>query len=800
MILNYLKIAWRNLLKRKVYSFINIFGLGIGMACCLLIFMFVQDELSYDTYHEHQDKIYRVIHGSKNHDSSEFWVWENAAIGKGLRTEFPEIDKVVQFSGKADILLQDGDKLFQEEGIFFMDSTALEVFSWELLRGNPSTALSAPYSIVLSESTARKYFGEEDAFGRTLEGSDVAGRAEGGTYTVTGIIKDIPDNSHLKSNLLISLSTYRQKAPRIFEMWGYADFYTYFKVHDHFDQSAFEQKMAQYLENHGPTDRPNYEVRLESMNDIYLQSAAQRQPGETGNLSNLYVFSVIGIFILILAVINFMNLSTARSMERAKEVGIRKSIGANRRSLVFQFLSESFFIVTGAALVALAVLVLFMPLMVDLVEKELALKNMINWENAPLLLGVFIGIGLLAGAYPSMVLSAFKPVSVLKGIGLNNSQGESLKKGLVVFQFSLSIALIAGTVIVYHQMSHLQQKDMGFDKERMLVLDYNYDEQVNDKREVLKNKMEANPEILSAAFSRSVPGSYFPNAGTEIEDADGEMKMREQPVFQVGEDFITHYGLEMAAGRPYSRDYPSDMEGGLIINEAAARSYGYSNPEDIIGKKFDQWGRSGEIIGVVKDFNFTSLHREIEPLTLPLVPYASRYMSLKVKSNDLARTLQEVEETWIAVNPHRPFLYSFLDDDFNRQYQSDFRFKKLFTVFSILAILIACLGLLGLATYTAEKRIKEIGIRKVMGANTSGIVALLSKDFIKLVGIAIIIASPISWYAMNMWLEGFAYRIDISWWVFPLAGSLAILIALLTVSSQAIKAAMMNPVRSLRSE
>jgi len=800
MIFNYFKIAYRNLLKRKVYSFINIFGLGIGMACCLLIFMFVQDELSYDTYHEHRDKIYRIIHGSQNSDSSEFWVWENAAIGTGLRNEFPEIDKVVQFSGKADILLQEGDNFFQEEGVFFMDSTAFEVFSWKLMRGDPKTALSAPYSIVLTASTARKYFGEEDALGKTLEGSGSAGRSNAGDYTVTGVMEDVPENSHLQFNALLSLSTYRQAAPQIFEMWGYADFYTYFKVHDHFEQAAFEQKLSRYLENHGPTDRPNYEVRLESMEDIYLKSAAQRQPGETGNLSNIYVFAVIGIFILILAVINFMNLSTARSMERAKEVGVRKSIGANRRSLVFQFMGESFFIVAGAAFFAFIILFLAMPLMSGLMDKQLAIENMINWSNAPVLLFAFVTIGLLAGAYPALVLSAFKPVSVLKGLGLNNTHGEGLKKGLVVFQFGLSIALIAGTVIVYHQMSHLQHTDMGFDKERMLVLDYNYDEQVNDKREVLKNRMEANPAILSTAFSRSVPGSYFPNAGTEIEDADGEMKMREQPVFQVGEDFVTHYGLEMAAGRPYSPDFPSDMEAALIINESAARSYGYSNPEDIIGKKFDQWGRTGEVIGVVKDFNFTSLHREIEPLTLPLVPYASRYMSIKIKSEDLTKTIREVEDVWAAVNPHRPFLYSFLDDDFDRQYQSDFRFKKIFTVFSVLAIFIACLGLLGLATYTAEKRTKEIGIRKVMGAETSGIVTLLSKDFIKLVGIAIIIASPISWYAMDRWLEGFAYRIDISWWVFPLAGLLAIMIALLTVSSQAIKAALMNPVRALRSE
>ncbi|MDZ7646092.1 MAG: FtsX-like permease family protein [Cytophagales bacterium] len=371
---------------------------------------------------------------------------------------------------------------------------------------------------------------------------------------------------------------------------------------------------------------------------------------------------------------------------------------------------------------------------------------------------------------------------------------------LVVFQFSLSIALIAGTIIVYFQMNHILDKDLGFDKERMLILDYNYDEAVNDKREVLKTEMEASPAVLSAAFSRSVPGSYFPNAGTEIQSADGEMKRIAQPIFQVGMDFIPHYGLELVAGRSYSRDHPSDTIGGIVINEAAAKQYGYTNPADIVGKKYSQWGREGEVIGVVKDFNFISLHRNIEPLTLPLEPYACRYLSLKVKSENMTETIKQVGEVWAQLAPHRPFLYSFLDDDFNRQYKTDFVFRKLFTTFSCLAILIACLGLLGLATYTAEQRTKEIGIRKVLGANVNNIVALLSKDFIVLVVIAMLIATPVAWYAMNKWLEGFAYRVEIQVWIFALAGLAALSIAVFTISFQSIKSALMNPVTSLRSE
>lgn len=805
MIRNYFKIAWRNLLKKKVYSFINITGLGIGMACCVLIFLFVRDELSYDKYHEKKDRIYRVIHGSApaegaNPDFGTFWVWGNAPVGPLLKLDFPEIDHVVQFSGRSDILFRNGDKAYQENGVFFMDSTVFDVFSWKLIKGDPKTALAAPFSLVLTESMAKKYFGDEDPIGKTLQGSESAGRSAAGIYTVTGIMEDVPSNSHIRFNALLSMSTFRQSRPEIFDAWGYVDFYTYFLVNEQYDKESFERRIPGFIEKRRADDASQYTIAIESLNDVYLKSPVQRQPGETGSLSNIYVFSVIGVFILIIAMINFMNLSTARSLERAKEVGIRKSIGANRKSLVVQFLGESLIIVFLAALVAVIFTSLALPVMNGLTGKEFLIRNNVSWQAIPFFLGTMLVVGFLAGCYPALVLSGFKPVMVLKGIPRSHAGGAMLRKGLVVFQFGLSIALIAGTLIVYSQMDHLLDKDLGFDKERMLVLDYNYDEAVNARMEALKTEMEANPAILSAAFSRSVPGGYFPHAGTGIQGVDGEMKWESQPIFQVGSDFITHYGLEVVAGRTYSRDHPSDLEGALVINEAAARQYGYANPEDIIGKKFDQWGRAGVVIGVVKDFNYISLHRNIEPLTLPLEPFACRYLSLKVKSGNHSQAIAEVERIWKELAPHRPFLYSFLDEDFNRQYQSDLRFRKIFTIFSVLAILIACLGLLGLATYTAEQRTKEIGIRKVLGASVTGIVALLSIDFVKLVLVSIVIASPIAWWAMNKWLADFAYRIDIQWWFFAAAGVAAVLIALATVSWQAIRAAGANPVESLRTE
>jgi len=800
---NYLIIAWRNLVKKKGYSTINIFGLALGIACCLLIAMYVDYERSFDGYHSNRDRIYRVIHGSKDDKSKStksYWVWGNAPIGQALHDNFPEIDKVVQFSGRADILFTLGEKSYQEEGLFFMDSTAFDVFSWKLLRGNPKTALAAPFSVVLTESAAKKYFGDEDPMGKSLKGSDSPGRANAGEYLVTGVMKDVPANSHFRFTILLSMSTFRKSRPDIFTEWGYVDTYTYFLVNDQFDRAKFEAKVPDFLARQFKDPMNKYTIAIEPLKDMYLGTVAERQPGEVGSMANLYIFSVIGVFILAIAIINFMNLSTARSMERGKEVGIRKSIGAERRNLIAQFLGESFIIVSLSMVVAILVATLALPAMNSITGRALSINHFITLLNLAVLFVSTLLIGIVAGSYPAFVLSSFSPATVLKGMSKSGKIGITLRRGLVILQFSLSIALIAGTMIVSFQMNHILNKDMGFDKERMLILDYNYDESVNRQREVLKTEMEARPDIVSVAFSRSVPGGYFPNAYTEIVAADGQKKGMGQPIFQVGVDFINQLGLQLVAGRSYSRDHPTDTIGGLVINEAAARQYGYANPADIVGKKYSQWGREGEVIGVLKDFNFISLHRTIEPLTLPYEPFACRYVLLKVQSANLPGTIEEVHKIWARLAPHRPFLYSFLDSDFNRQYQNDFNFKTLFSLFSSLAILIACLGLLGLATYTTELRTKEIGIRKVLGANISSIVALLSKDFIVLVVVAMIIATPVAWYSMNRWLEGFAYRIDIHFWIFLLAGVAAIAVAALTISFQAIKAARGNPVTSLRSE
>ncbi|WP_350289110.1 ABC transporter permease [uncultured Croceitalea sp.] len=800
MFKNYIKIAWRNILKNKGYSIINIGGLAIGLACFLLIAIFISNELSYDKYHAKKDAIYRVIHHSNADSPDDAWVWGNAPVGPALKSDFPEILEKVQFSGRSDILLEYNNRKFQEGDCFYADASAFNVFSWPLLNGDPKTALEAPYSIVLTETTAKKYFGNENPVGKTIEG--IGGRAADGTYTVTGVMKDVPQNSHFSFDVLMSMSSFYQTRPGIFDSWGYVDFYTYVLVSNNFSQGAFESKIPDFLRKHiepEVAEQYYYSFSLESMNEIYLYSEADRQPGETGSLSNIYVFAIIGLFILVIASINFMNLATARSLERAKEVGIRKVIGAERKGLIYQFLGESLILVLFASLLGLLIAVVALPWLSSLTGKTFTMASFITVPILLLYFGTTLSTGLFAGSYPAFILSGFRPVSVLKGAFRTSTQGANLRKALVILQFSISIALIASTVVVYYQLGFMLNKDMGFDKDQQLILDFNWDGQVLGNVEAIKGEFLALADVNSVSLSRTVPSSHFPAAGTDIETYEGKMQNFTPYIYEVDNNFIQHYNIDVVAGRAFSPEFPTDSISSLIINEAAAKEFGYNDPNLIIGKKFQQWGREGTIVGVVKDFNYISLHQKVAPLTLRQVPYG-RYLSLRISSNNYKEAIAAIEKKWSVLAPHRPFLYSFLDEAFNKQYIADIRFRKLFTVFSCLAIFIACLGLFGLATYSAMLRTKEIGIRKVLGAEVSTIVALLSKDFIKLVAIAILIAIPFSWYAMRQWLNEYAYKIDVEWWVFLLAGAIALSIAIITVGFHAFKSANNNPIKSLRTE
>jgi putative ABC transport system permease protein len=802
MLKHFIKIAWRNLIRRKAYSIINITGLAVGMACCLLISHYVQHELSFDRYNQNFDRIYRVTHAFRNSQEGEklppptpeqYQVWGCAPVGPALKADFPAIDKLVQFTSPYDLLLQYQNTRIQQDNLLFMDSSAFDIFSWKLLAGNPHTALVAPNSIVLTKSVAEKFFGENDPVGKSLKVNNNE------SFLVTGVMEDVPSNSHFNFNGLISMTTFRKWRAEIFDWWGYVDFYTYFTIKKNADIHSISSKIPSFLKRHN-TDI-NYTIQFEPLKDAYLHSVAARQPGTTGSLTNIYIFALIAFFILVIACINFMNLSTARSMERAKEVGVRKVLGAVYAGLIRQFLSESVMIAFIAASIAVVIAHFTLPMVGDLAGKDFKAANLFTWQMLAWVIVFTIITGLFAGIYPAWFLSRFRTMLVLKGVFYSTGRGIALRKLLVILQFTISMALIAGTGIIFSQLNHLRSHELGFRKDQVMVIDFGSDQLVQQKIESIKNSLASHPSVISIAASRAVPGEFLPNAYTEIQGPDGQMKNNDPLIYEIDFDFIPTFQIPLVAGRAYSRDFPADSSRSMIINEAAARQFGYSNPADAVGKKFSQWGREGTIIGVLKDFNFRSLHLPVEPLTLRYgYPEDLGRISLLLKPENIQKTISDLKQIWDRESPQRPFQYSFLDESFQRQYEADSHFGNIFSLFSCLAIFIACLGLFGLATFTAEQRTKEIGIRKVLGSSVSAIVALISKDFITLVIIAIVIAIPVTWWAMNEWLNDFAYRVKIGPGIFIGASAIALFIALVTISWQSVKAALANPVNSLRNE
>jgi putative ABC transport system permease protein len=803
MIHHFFQIAWRNLVKRKLYSFINIAGLAVGMTCCLLITLYIKNELSYDQYHVKKDRIYRVLQTFRSVKEGvnpgpptpeDFWVWGCAPVGPALQADFPEIEKVVRFMSPASLLLQHGEKRFQQDNVVFMDSTAFSVFSWKMIFGDPHTALTAPNSIVLTKTVSAKFFGDANPVGQSLRVDN------GDNFLITGVMEDVPPNSQINFNGLISMSTEKKYRSDIFDEWGYVDFYTYLLLKENTNIEALQAQSAAFVKKHNPNDK-GYVISFEKMTDAYLHSAAIRQPGPTGSRLNVILFSCIAIFIMLIACINFMNLSTARSLERAKEVGVRKVLGVRPRSLMWQFLIESILMSLAAAAIALTLARPGISLIETLSGKDLSHSHFFTPVMWMYMLVFAVVVGILAGIYPASFLSGFKAITVLKGKFNPSREGISLRKALVVFQFTLSIALIAGTIIVYTQLKYVNRHDLGFQKDQIVIVNFEGDGKVEQNIEAIKKSLADQPGVVSVAASRAVPGEFLPNAGTQIEGPDGQMQQQGPFIYEIDFDFIPVFHIPLVAGRNYSRAFLSDSAHSMVINEAAAKLYGYAKPTDAVGKKFSQWGRTGTIIGVVKDFNFRSLHQAVEPLTLRYgYPYNLNRIAVSVKGNNVQATLMRLKKAWDLMAPQRPFMYHFLDESFSEQYEADQHFGKLFTFFSYLAICIACLGLFGLSTFMAQQRVKEIGVRKVLGSSISGIVLLLSKDFIKLILVALVIATPLCFWAMNQWLQGFAYRISIGPVVFLEAGMISLGVALLTMAWQSVKAATRNPVNSLRSE
>lgn len=808
MLKNYLKIAFRNLSRNKLYSSINIFGLAAGLAVCLLIMLYIFDELSYDHHHKDADRTYRLAYVTGTGDS---WSAQPAPVAFALKAEMPEVDQVtrlLKIPNMDKILLQyersQDTRRFSESNGYYVDSTFFQLFTYDFSHGNAMTALSEPNSLVISESIAAKMFGTEDPIGKPLKLALPFGDL---VYTVQGVFKE-NHKSHIPAHFFMSMRN-TDVGTWVATQTSWATnniFHTYVKLKPGTDAHTFEKRMTAFMERHeGPELKAAGFIKhhfIQRMKDIYLHSAIGNEIAPNGNIRYLYIMGSIAAFILFIACINFMNLSTARSEKRAREVGVRKVIGAGRASLVRQFLGESFLLCLISLMFALAFTQLLLPLFNQLTQKDLQL-----FQNPSLVLwiaGLAIFTGLLSGLYPAFYLSSFMPAKVLKGKIVNSWSATVLRKGLVVFQFSISVALILGAIVIGSQLDFMKKQDLGFKKDQQLILPLS-------SKEIAKNYTALKGELLKTpGISTVTSGSTYPGI-RNIEDmlfyGEGRAATDNTDISTaaIEDDYFETLGLKLLYGRTFYRNSQADSAN-LILNETAVKRLGY-DPAKAVGRmvNYDFHGTHNamQIVGVVKDFNFESLHNPIKPFAFWVNAHLANkytYAIVRLQTGDYTRTLAAVEKVWNKVNAIAPFVYSFLDQDFQRNYEKEERTSHIVIYSTSIAILIACLGLFGLAAFSAEQRTKEIGIRKVLGASIGSVTLLLSKDFIRLALLAILIASPIAWYGMHQWLQNFSYRIGISWWMFAAAGGLAVVIALITVSFQSIKTALANPVKSLRAE
>ncbi len=819
MIKNYLKVAFRNLIKQKFYSVINILGLSIGLSACMLIGLFVIDELNFDTYNTKADRIYRVntyfnLGGQENN-----YAVSPAPMAMMLGETYPEVETAVRFRQRGDFTFYQDGNAYRENRIIYGDSTLFDVFTIPLLYGNPKTALTQTNSIVISRATAIKYFGadwEKDVpLGKNLlEGEDKT------PYQITGIFDKIPNNSHFHFDVFIAMASLDESRST---MWLSNNFQTYLLLQKGTDVQAFQKKINETFKTYAAPQIKQFanvtmeefmkggnkfEYSLMPLTDIHLHSDLQAELAANGDIRYVYIFSAIAFFILLIACVNYMNLATARSSGRAKEVGVRKVMGSDRKQLIGQFLVEATIISAVSMAVALLAAEVLLPFFNNLASKQLSINYIENWYILPVLISIVLIVGLMAGSYPAFFLSAFKPATVLKGslaTGLRNSW---LRSALVVLQFGISIFLTVSTVVMYQQLNLIQHKRLGYDKEHVMVIQNTY--YLNKQANSFKTEILRNPNIQQASYSAYLPAQTINSNNNSIfPDKNPQSSYTTSvPWWYVDYDYIKTMKMNIVDGRDFSREFGTDSTA-IIINEAAAKYFDfYKNGGTPIGKELSQFGFdednpteiiSYKVIGVVQDFNYATMREKIMPMVIVLGNDHGA-LSLRIKPEDTRNTIAFLEEKWTSFVPQIPFEYSFMDDRFNNMYRAEYKVSKIFTIFCSLAILIACLGLFGLASYTAEQRTKEIGIRKVLGASVWSVVILFSKDFTWLVFIALLIAAPLAYFAMNRWLADFAYRIDIGPQFFIIAGLIALAIAWITVSYHAIRAALANPVKSLRSE
>lgn len=796
MLKNYLSLVLRNQKKQKVFSLINVLGLTVGITCCLMIFLFIKHEMSYDNFHKNGKDIYRVVRvADANGDGNKKDIaWVSGPYAAALLNDYPgTIKKAVRVMPDND-LFNYNNVSFNEKKVYIADSNFFQFFDFPLLKGDASLVLKDPGSIVLTSSAAKKYFGNEDPLGKVIEMNK--------TYQlkVTGIAADMPSNSHLNFDMIVPISNFKYyDSVKAFPNNG---MFTYIQLAPNADPkqliSQFPQFMNKYLGAYYAANGFKIDLSLEPLKDIYFKDL-NFDNIKHGNKRIIFIFTCIGILILIIACINFMNLATARATDRSKEVGLRKVLGAVRKQLVTQFIVESFVFAAFSSLLALILVQLLMPAYTNILGYKLS-----NYWTDPMvyvfILGIIIVIGLLAGIYPALLLSSFSPIESLKGKLRVGKNGAFFRKALVVFQFSVSVLLIIGITIITSQLNYVRNKELGFNKEQSLLVRMDNSD-IYRSKELFKKLLESDPGVMNVSLMSGEPGGFHDRHGFEAEAKPGEKLMFDTEFSDF--ELVKSLGLKIIAGRDLSPQYPTDSTQAVLINRSAAVNLGYKNPEDAVGKWIKNLSRDSLnriIVGVVEDYHFASLKEQIEPMIMS-TSKDWRVAVVRLKpGGHLQETIKRLGKVYAGVAPGYPFEYDFLDDEFNQHYKDDVKQGVILSIFSAIAIFIACLGLFGLASYTAVKRTKEIGVRKVLGSSIQGIIVLLSKDLLKPVLLGTCIAIPIGYFVMNQWLQNFAYRIGIHWWMFMIAALAAISIALITVSFQAIKAAVANPVKSLRTE
>jgi putative ABC transport system permease protein len=805
MLKNYFKIAIRNLLRYKGFSFINILGLAIGITGCLVIGVFVWDELQYDKNIAGGENVYRVYEERNDKGNITHAPCVPPAYATFLESEYPEVDTTVRVMmlGDKNFMESETNKGYEEKG-WFTETSFFKVFPLKVVKGDANTALRDPNSIVITTDIAERYFGKQDPIGKTL-------KINKGDLAVRAVVEK-PDHFHFDFNYLMPLPLVQVPAERM-QSWGWHQFYTYIKLKPGTNAEQLHRKFFTHVKNKASNSQSgaesNFLPYFQKLEDIHLKSADFIYDNAVrGNEMYVKALTIIALFVLAIACFNFINLATARSFRRAKEIGVRKVVGAERKQLIFQFLSETVLLSLLAVLIATIATFFIIPSLNKFTGKAIEFNPFTNPILLLLILASGIVIGIFAGVYPALILSGFQPIKVLKSMKLTgNGSTPWLRQALVVVQFALSALLIVSAMIVYNQTNYLNNKDLGFSNEQVLY--FQVRDSVANALETFKTELKRSPNVVSVTSGYGLPGDQFAGESVKIPTKEGEKEFSSK-LFIGDHDYVKTLGMRIIAGRDFSRERTTDVNEAFIINETAVKEFGFGTPEKAIGQaiSWDEWQpldstkpvKRGRVIGVVQDFHYKSLHEKLTAAVIQIYPQVSFKVAVKLKTADINNTIAFINDTWKRFVPAYPLDYQFMDETYGKMYKNEEKLASLLWIFTLMAIVVGCLGLFGLAAFSAEQRTKEIGIRKILGASVLNIMGLLSKNFVMLVIVSSAIAFPIAWWAMNNWLEEFPYRVNIGWWVFAVALIAALAIALITVSFQAIKAATANPVKSLRTE